>query len=46
MNNIKESMGNDIVPLMTVSSERLEFYGDSVIKTIVAKYLYLRYYLS
>jgi ribonuclease-3 len=35
---------SDILELQQESSERLEFFGDSVVKSIVAKYLYKRYY--
>lgn len=35
---------SDILELQQESSERLEFFGDSVVKSIVAKYLYNRYY--
>ena len=41
---IKDSMNTNVVELMPESSERIEFFGDSVIKCIVAKYLYTRYY--
>ena len=43
---IKDSMNSDVLDLMTESSERIEFFGDSVVKCIVAKYLYSRYYLE
>lgn len=33
----------NIIPLQTNSYERLEFLGDSVIRTILAEYLYKRY---
>jgi ribonuclease-3 len=41
---IKDSMSPDVLDLMSESSERIEFFGDSVVKCIVAKYLYSRYY--
>jgi ribonuclease-3 len=37
-------MDPSVVELMTESSERIEFFGDSVVKCIVAKYLYMRYF--
>ena len=37
-------MDESTIDLMSESSERIEFFGDSVIKCIVAKYLYTRYY--
>ena len=43
LKQIKESMNPDVIDLMTESSERIEFFGDTVIKCIVAKYLYQRY---
>jgi len=43
LKQIKESMSPNVVDLMTESSERIEFFGDTVIKCIVAKYLYIRY---
>ena len=46
LKSIKNSMNSEIVELMDESSERIEFFGDSVIKCIVAKYLYERYYLE
>ena len=33
----------DALPLRKVCNERLEFLGDSIIKCIISKYLYLRY---
>ena len=44
LKNIKKSRSPNILDLQNKSSETIEFYGDSVIKCIVAKYLYLRYY--
>ena len=44
LKSIKDSMDSNVVDLMPESSERIEFFGDSVIKCIVAKYLYTRYY--
>ena len=44
LKSIKDSMSVDVVELMPKSSERIEFFGDSVIKCIVAKYLYTRYF--
>jgi len=44
LKSIKKSMDSSVVDLMPESSERIEFFGDSVIKCIVAKYLYMRYY--
>jgi ribonuclease-3 len=44
LKSIKDSMSPDVVDLMSESSERIEFFGDSVVKCIVAKYLYSRYY--
>ena len=43
LKQIKESMNNSVVDLMPESSERIEFFGDTVIKCVVAKYLYQRY---
>jgi dsRNA-specific ribonuclease len=43
LKQIKESMDDSIVNLMPESSERIEFFGDTVIKCVVAKYLFLRY---
>jgi ribonuclease-3 len=43
LKSIKDSMHPDVVELMPESSERMEFYGDTVIKCIVAGYLYERY---
>lgn len=40
----KESMDVSVVELMESSNERIEHFGDTVIKCIVARYLYLRYY--
>jgi ribonuclease-3 len=42
--NIKDSMNESVVDLMIESSERIEFFGDTVVKCVVAKYLYKRYY--
>ncbi len=42
LEKIRKSMG-DVLELMPESSERIEFFGDSVVKCIVAKYLYTRY---
>lgn len=39
----KESVNNNTLDLLAESSERIEFLGDSIIKAIVSKYLYLRY---
>ena len=36
-------MNNNTIELQDESSERLEFLGDSIIKSIVSRYLYLRY---
>jgi dsRNA-specific ribonuclease len=44
LKSVKEKMDSSVVELMNESSERIEFFGDSVIKCIVAKYLYSRYY--
>jgi len=44
LKNIKESMGPNIVELRQESYERLEHYGDTVIKKIIAGYLFKRYY--
>ena len=44
LKSVKEKMDSSVVELMNESSERIEFFGDSVIKCIVAKYLYTRYY--
>lgn len=42
--NIKEgNIDNTLVPLQKNSSERLEFLGDTVMKAIIAGYLYKRY---
>ena len=43
LKQIKESMDKSVIDLMPESSERIEFFGDTVIKCVVAKYLYLRY---
>jgi ribonuclease-3 len=43
LKNIKQRMGPNVVDLQPNSSERIEFLGDSVIKLIVATYLYKRY---
>ena len=40
---IKSNIKNNIIELRDKSSERLEHYGDTVIKNIIAKYLFLRY---
>jgi ribonuclease-3 len=44
LKQIKDSMDPSIVDLMPESSERIEFFGDTVVKCVVAKYLYERYY--
>ena len=44
LQNIKDSMNESVVDLMIDSSERIEFFGDTVVKCVVAKYLYKRYY--
>ena len=44
LKTIKSSMNDSVLELLPESSERIEFFGDSVIKCIVAKYLYERYY--
>ncbi len=44
LKSIKEQMGPNIVDLQPESSERIEFFGDSVVKCIVAKYLFRRYF--
>jgi len=44
LKQIKDSMDKSVIDLMQNSSERLEFFGDTVVKCIVAKYLYDRYY--
>ena len=38
----KEKMG-DVIELRTESNERLEFLGDTVIKSVIAEYLFERY---
>ena len=43
LKSIKDNMDEDVVDLRQESYERIEFLGDSVIKVIVAKYLYIRY---
>jgi len=43
LKQIKKSMAPDVVNLMDESSERIEFFGDTVIKCVAAKYLYMRY---
>jgi dsRNA-specific ribonuclease len=43
LKKIKSQMSKDVLELRDKSSERLEFYGDTVIKNIVAKYLLFRY---
>lgn len=40
----KNEMKNNIVDLQDQSSERLEFLGDTIIKSAVSKYLYLRFF--
>lgn len=44
LQQIKDSMSKDIVDLQPESGERIEFFGDTVVKCIVAKYLYTRYF--
>ena len=44
LKSIKDQMSSSVLDLMAESSERIEFFGDSVVKCIVAKYLYSRYY--
>lgn len=44
LKNVKNKMSNDLVDLMEESSERIEYFGDTIVKCIVAKYLYLRYF--
>jgi ribonuclease-3 len=44
LKTIKASMNDSVLELLPESSERIEFFGDSVIKCIVAKYLYERFY--
>ena len=44
LKSIKEQMSSSVLDLMAESSERIEFFGDSVVKCIVAKHLYTRYY--
>jgi len=44
LKQIKDSLGQSVVDLMPESSERIEFFGDTVVKCVVAKYLYERYY--
>jgi ribonuclease-3 len=44
LKQIKDSMDQSIVDLMLKSSERIEFFGDTVVKSVVAKYLYERYF--
>lgn len=44
LKRIKGMMDPSVVELMPESSERIEFLGDTVIKCIVSKYLYKRYY--
>ena len=44
LKQIKNTLNPNIIDLMKESSERIEFFGDSVIKCIVAKYLYERYF--
>lgn len=43
LTSVKSKMCSDLVDLMEESSERIEYFGDTVVKCIVAKYLYLRY---
>jgi ribonuclease-3 len=43
---IKNKMGADVLDLMEESSERIEYFGDTVVKCIIAKYLYSRYYME
>jgi ribonuclease-3 len=43
LKNIKESMSDSVLDLMPESSERIEFFGDTVIKCIVSWYLMTRY---
>ena len=44
LKQIKDSMNPSVVDLMPKSSERIEYYGDTLVKCIVAKYLFERYY--
>lgn len=44
LKNIKDNMEASVVDMMPDSSERIEFLGDTVVKCIVSKYLYTRYY--
>jgi len=43
-NMVLNQVNNNSINLMKDSSERIEFFGDTVVKCIVAKYLYTRYY--
>lgn len=44
LKQIKDLMDPSVVDLMPESSERIEYFGDTVVKCVVAKYLYERYY--
>lgn len=44
LKQIKDSMDPSVIDLMPESSERIEFFGDTVVKCVVSKYLYERYY--
>lgn len=43
LKHLKELRPADALPLRKACNERLEFLGDSIIKCIISKYLYLRY---
>lgn len=44
LKKIKEQLGSNIIDIRPNSNERIELLGDSVIKFIVTKYLYTRYF--
>lgn len=44
LQQVKNSLGSNVLELQKNSSERSEYLGDTVVKCIVAKYLFLRYY--
>jgi dsRNA-specific ribonuclease len=39
----KNKMPDDVIELRDLSNERLEFFGDTVIKAVIAEYLFERY---
>ena len=39
----KSQMPDDVIELRELSNERLEFFGDTIIKAVIAEYLFERY---